>query len=330
MVVRSAVAVALGLVLGAAATAAADPPPATGSDAERALQLFEDGRTLAKNGDFVGACQRFQQSLQLDPGALGTALNLADCYEKRAQTAKAWHLFDKVARRAAQQNDDTKEKFARDRADHLVVQLVAVDAHVAGGLPSGFAIAINGEPVPEVGPGPEIHDLADPGAIVVDATAPGKPAFHAELRGAAGATLDIPIAFPDGTAPDLPRPPAGTHRRGSWVTGSFVVGGAGAAAVLVGLGFGYQARSDHDEVLSSGDCHPTAGGLACNSAGDTNERHAATLANVSTGLTIGGLALVAGGVALFMLAPHDRERDGIAVGPIVDTNKIGIALGGRF
>jgi hypothetical protein len=316
---------------------AADPEaPPTAADSDRATKLFEEGRTLAKKGDWVAACDRFQQALDIDPSALGTALNLADCYEKRAQTAKAWHLFDKVARRGAHsatESDAKKGSYAHDRAETLRVQLVSVDVRVPGHVPDGFALSINGQPVTQISG--EMQDVADPGAIVVEATAPGKPPFHAELRGAAGSTVSIDVVFGDGEVVARParEPAAGAtvHRRSGWVTGAFVVGGAGVAAALVGLGFGYEARSDHDDVLSSNECHDTAAGLSCTAAGAEKERHAATLANVSTGLTVGGLALAAGGVALFMLAPQDREqKDHLGLGPIVTTSQLGVALGGRF
>src|SRR5882757_7808503 len=52
-----------------------------GPDAVRAEALFDEGRRLMTAGDFTAACPKFASSQALDP-AIGTALNLANCYEK--------------------------------------------------------------------------------------------------------------------------------------------------------------------------------------------------------------------------------------------------------
>ena len=67
--------IALTLVL-AARLAAAGPANAPRS---RAAVLFEDGRALLQHGDAAGACAKFRASLELDPLAPGTLLNLGLC-----------------------------------------------------------------------------------------------------------------------------------------------------------------------------------------------------------------------------------------------------------
>ena len=51
-------------------------------------KLFEEGRALAKAGNFTEACAKFETSLSLDP-AVGTKLNFADCHEHLGHFALA-------------------------------------------------------------------------------------------------------------------------------------------------------------------------------------------------------------------------------------------------
>jgi hypothetical protein len=324
-------AIAILLLCGLAGIALADPD-ATGSDAgsaapETAESLFNEGRSLAAAGNFAAACERFERAVALDPGALGTALNLADCYEKRALTAKAYRLFTRVAHDAEVARDDGKATYARDRAGKLVVQLVAVDVHVPARLLSSVAVAIDREPVATVAP--VIHELVDPGMVVVDATAPGELPFHDEHRAGAGDTVTVELVL--GPPPIEPLPPGAgvATRRRSWVLASIIGGGIGLVGVGVGLGFGDAARSDHDRVLDDGSCRATPHGLACTPAGASAEAHAGRLADVATGLTIGGAAVVAAAAVVWALAPRDHLH-GYAVAPIVTGSEIGVVLDRAF
>src|SRR5436309_1887312 len=58
--------------------------------------LFEEGKKLAAAGNYTDACPKFLASYNLEHRT-GTALNLADCYEKSGQLASAWARFVEVA-----------------------------------------------------------------------------------------------------------------------------------------------------------------------------------------------------------------------------------------
>jgi hypothetical protein len=329
-----AIATLLVCALSRAATSDPGDPDATGSGSatpptDTAESLFNEGRTFAAAGNYVAACERFERALALDTTALGTALNLADCYQKRALTAKAYHLFARIARDADLAHDDAKQIYAHDRAAQLVAQLVDVELHVAS--PAHLAIAIDGVPVEGV-IGATVHEVADPGTVVIDATAPGLPPFHAERRAGAKQTLavDVVLALPDNDHIEPFPPGAGVAtRRTSWVIASVAAGGAGVIAAGLGLGFGDAARADHDRVLDDGSCRATPRGLACTPAGATAEAHAGHLADLATGLTIGGAVLVAGAAVVWLVAPRDHVH-GYAIAPAITPSEIGVLLDRAF
>src|SRR5262245_28423128 len=68
-----------------AARGEAQPPSADAA--------FEAGRAAMESGDFSTACQHFAESLRLEP-AVGTQLNLGECYERLGRYASALHAFE--------------------------------------------------------------------------------------------------------------------------------------------------------------------------------------------------------------------------------------------
>ena len=89
------------------------------TDKEHAARLFEEARALVKQGKYEVACPVFESSYQLDP-AIGTELNLADCYEHTNKLEPARKLYDEAAR---EHPNDKRAKFAQDRADAIGKQL---------------------------------------------------------------------------------------------------------------------------------------------------------------------------------------------------------------
>src|SRR5580658_1649767 len=81
---RCAASLLVALLVGARVAQAQQPSAAE--------TLFEQGRELLATGKLVEACDKFAESQKLDP-AVGTLLNLGDCYAKRGMTATAWATF---------------------------------------------------------------------------------------------------------------------------------------------------------------------------------------------------------------------------------------------
>src|SRR5687768_10663170 len=117
--------IALVAVVALAAPARAD------GEKELAAKLFKQGRDLIEAGKIDEACARFQQSLKLDPTAIGTKLNLADCLERKGKLADAYRLFDEAAVEAAKESKEGRESFGRKRADQLVKKLVRIELRFA-------------------------------------------------------------------------------------------------------------------------------------------------------------------------------------------------------
>src|SRR5690349_7303416 len=109
------------LLAGMIATAEADPESA---------RLFEQGRELAKAGNYAGACSKFAKSLELDR-APGTLLNYADCHEHLGHLAEAWRLFDEAAVVSQAENNAERAKFARERAQALVPKTSTIVVRIA-------------------------------------------------------------------------------------------------------------------------------------------------------------------------------------------------------
>jgi tetratricopeptide (TPR) repeat protein len=166
----------------AGADVAADPA---------AEQLFRDGRALLKAGKVDEACDKFQQSRDVE-AKFGTVLNLADCRERQGKFATAWELFleakalaetQKGARDVAEAAQRAK-KIAGKRA-FLTVAIPAED-HVPG-----LVILRNGT---EVAASTWDQPLAiDPGTYAIEAKANGYESAKITVTVAAKANVTAPV-----------------------------------------------------------------------------------------------------------------------------------------
>src|SRR5262245_14840909 len=91
-------------------------------DRVAAESLFSSGRELMQAGKYQEACEKFESSRRLEP-ALGTTLNLANCYEKLGRTASAWAEFKSAAAEAQRLGDPTRKATALERAAALEPKL---------------------------------------------------------------------------------------------------------------------------------------------------------------------------------------------------------------
>ncbi len=327
----------------AVALAVAAPAVAQPTDSPAAQVLFDQARDLATRGDYAQACAKFEASLRLDP-ALGTRMNLADCYEATGKLASAWAMF-KAAADVARIQRDKRESLASTRAAKLEPRLPRLVVRTEGPPVPNMTVVRSGAAIEPAMLGTET--FVDPGRIVITISAVGfesqtitvdaKEGERAEVvipplaRSATGgiaapSSPPRPQATAPGSVEPVPRPPVGHRRR----TG-IVVGVSGLAVFGTGLAVGLAARSAWQDAFEAGRC--SKADLTCTATGQARTDAARTRATISTAMVGIGAVAVGVGVYLYVTAPKpadDRGRAAVRWTPMVSSGTTGIALTGGF
>jgi hypothetical protein len=300
-------------LVGCAALARAEPN-------QRSTDLFDQGRDLAKKGEWAAACSKFAESFALDH-ATGTELNLGDCHEHLGHAQIAWHFFDTAAAEFARASDKRAE-FARGRADALLPKLATIIVKIAEPQAPGLAIAIGGHAVARGADTSSITDHFDPGNITVEATMPGKQPFVRTTTAIAGATVLVEIpTFSTAVAKAAP-----TERRRSRVHLALGLGIAGGAIEIGAVAIAVVAKSQFNRELQNGDCVRTSSGMvACNPTGLPKIQSANTLGDIGTGVGVAAAACGVTALLVYLTAPRD-----VVIAPTATGRDIGITLTSRF
>jgi hypothetical protein len=309
---------------------------ASAGDKAAAESLFDRGLSLMRDGKFQEACETLEQSQSIERG-LGTMLYLAECYEKLGRTASAWALFREAASEARASGQTARADTGASRAAALEPKLSRLTVQVdPKNLIAGFELLRDGQPV-----GRGLYGVAvpvDPGEHQLEARAPGRMPWSSVERVGANAdsvTASVPELLPDTSAPpaaeqlpktggaavDLAAAPTPTGKSSVQRTAGLVAGGAGVVAIGVGAFFGARAMSKNDDAKEH------CVGNRCDEEGaDLTEdaQSAATLANV---FVIGGAALAATGVVLYLTAPTEEAP---AAALSTDGRGVRLTVGGVF
>jgi tetratricopeptide (TPR) repeat protein len=304
-------------IVGFAATAHAD----------QAEQLFQKGKKLLAEKKYHDACNAFEQSDRLDPG-IGAKVNVARCYQAWGRLATAWRWYRDAEQMAITTKDDRVEKIRT-----LIAELDPTVPRLTVSLPAdavseGLVVKLDDiELAPSalgseqrVNPGPHRIETIVNGATQVKTVA-------LERGGSAEITLDVPVRTRPRVTPAAPGvaddDPGRQRRR-------IGLGTAGGGIALLGIAgiVTLRARGDYHHAL---DAHCSGDKDMCDEIGQAATRSARRRANISTGLTIGGLAAVAAGVYLYVTVRDPAEPTGHAlyVAPVIGEGT-GIALGGAF
>jgi tetratricopeptide (TPR) repeat protein len=295
--------VALAATLLAGVAGAADKSPT----AVRAEALFDEGRKLMNAGDFASACPKFAESQTLDP-APGTALNLANCYEKAGKFASAWAAFRSAEAAASAAKQKDRAAFAKKKVTALQPQLSRLTISVSTSAGAVVQVQIDDQPVQ----GPEwgVPVPRDGGSYTIVASAPGKETWttHIELRPTEqNLVVEVPplvdtprpveAARPDAPAESVkadvaPAAPAATRGQGQR-TVAYVVGGLGVAGLGTAGVFGLLAESQWKKAQQA------PNGLHASEA-----NKASNLGNASTIAAVAGGALAATGIILWITSPR--------------------------
>lgn len=306
-------------VLVAAASAHAQP-----SDADK---LFEEGRQLAKAGNYAEACDRFAKSLAIERTS-GTEVNLADCQDHLNHLREAWGLYVAAASDAETEGNKKRTELARERAAKLEPRMTTVIVKVAQPSLSGLLITIDGRSTP---PAAEIHERSDPGQIDVIATAPNLPHFKKTATGVAGATIVVEIPPLDTALPVEHREPdkiiyvAGDRESGR-VHLAYGLAAGGVAAVIGSVAFTLVGRSHYNTAADGPNCDRVGDDITCNDAGNQQVKDAQRLADYGTVAAVASAVLFSAAAIAYFTAPRDQVR----VTPTATATSVGVAVGGTF
>lgn len=334
----------------AAAPATSTPPATTATavadDPAGAKLLFDEAVELANQGKYPEACAKLEQSQKLHDG-LGTAFNLAGCWQKIGRTASAYALFETVVSRAHAAGQTEREDLARSRLEALAPKLSRVRIDLAERAPD-TQVYRDDVPVPESDWGKAVP--VDRGSHAVRVSAPGKKAWSANVDVSEPA-LTLAVAVPaladetpvaaapaetEETEPNAESKPTEAKPSGSGArTRAIIVAGLGAGALTFGIieGAQYIYSNNAAKGLCPSGVNCTDEEIAQHEKAVHDAKQARTWAFVGIGVGTATLALA---TYLFFSAPHasepaDQKRTALAVEPVVDgRGTYGAALHGSF
>jgi hypothetical protein len=292
-----------GGIASAARDAHADPSEGGAAAAE---SLFQEARKLMDAKRYSEACPKLVASHKLAP-AVGTLLNLADCYERAGQNASAWARFHEAIALAQRLGRPDREKTARERADKLEPRLIKLTITAQD---TNLDVKLDGNALDSSVLGTAVP--VDPGKHTVDAKAKGKKAFSTTIdvsERIRTPSVEIPaLEAETETATGGPNGGGETHPPDETKDGStqrivgLVVMGVGVAGAAVGTIFGLKTSSTWSDAQTH------CAGTECDRTGVQLASDAKNAGTVSTISFIAGGALLAGGAIIYFTAPSGPAK----------------------
>lgn len=288
-------------------TATAQAP----GNVEDANRAFLEGRELLTSNRTEEACQKFEESIALDPTAPGVMLNLGLCYERLERYATSLFWFRKAQVAAAEAHLPAYEDEAKRHTLALAtkVSIVRVDASAAPGV----EIRIDDK---RIDPIEYARIEVDRGSHELEARADGKPPYQKsfEVTARDGGTLVIPrfvdeVTTPVDTGPSEPAPAPAPRGR---IVLAASLGGAGLALCIASPLWARHTKHAYDDAVAAGEMPSYAS--------------ARTEQHVATGLFVAGAAAV--GVAAYLYVTRPAQATTIA--PAVDGDQVGLVMSGSF
>jgi hypothetical protein len=283
-------------------------------------EAFEKGRAALAQGDYVGACTFFEESVKLDP-APGTVLNLGICNEKQGKYIAAVTHYKNAALAFGK---SPAHLDAEKRAEEAERKVALVIVRRSPNLPADARVSINGRQL-------KAEELEqpmriDPGPVELSVDADGfernvtpvraESGMQSEAIAVQGARLStktvVKTELRDGVSPLR--------------TVGFVVGGVGVASVLVGGITGALAMGQAGIYRDA--CDRRATPNVCTQRGYDSAQSLKTLAPLSTITLIAGGVLVAAGVTLILVAPKTSTAEKPRAGHLQFTPSFGPRVAG--
>jgi hypothetical protein len=189
-----------------------------------AEQLFQRGRDALARGDVAEACPLLADSLSVD-AAGGTALLLADCWERLGKLATAWSAYQTALAYALRDDRADRADAARARVASIAPRLPRLRLIGHRSMPEGAQLTLDREALPAGAWNAAIP--VDPGTHWIVASAPGFRTVRFRAEAKVGAVTDVRLT-------QLTRLPP-SRRPASKARESTAVGDIGTTAVAVGL-----------------------------------------------------------------------------------------------
>ena len=282
------------LVVAGVAQAQPDPFEQRRGASELAADLFTEARRLIQEGKLTEACKKFEASFGLED-ALGTQLNVADCWERQGRLLEAFHEFDLITRRAFSRGDTNRLAFARERRTALQARLAVIEIELTEPVASSTVVKLDGIPL-----GPATPKYVLPKEYVLEARAATQERVSTRITLRPGERRKFSI-------PSLAEPPS--RRRKSWIYASAAVAGAGALTTIAGV----VLRSDTDPLDGTACTLTVYDTYACPSDAQYEALRAnmkdAERNTIASNIAIGsGITVIFAGIIVFAVAPRDRVR----------------------
>ena len=287
----------------------ATPSPARADDAATAQALFDEAMALKAKEQWAEACPKFESSYKLDP-ALGTLLNLANCFEKVGKTASAWARWEEAYQWATKNGDDRAD-YAKTQRDALVPKLPKLKINVAHPVP---ALSIQRDTAKVTDAMYGVALPVDPGEHTVFVKRDDEILKTEKVKvvEAQSAEISLDLAAIEKAAPP-PKPkkdvvvvgPSPALRKVGWGLGGGGLGVVAIAAALEGLAAARKAEADSGVNCVKKICTPAGYQVAQDAKG---------IAEAGQWIGIGGIVIAAVGVTLLVVTPSatvvkDKEKE---------------------
>lgn len=297
--------------------ACALPARAYADDVKTADDKFAAAAKLREAGENDAACAMFDESLALNPNAIGTILNVARCAEEANHVATAIHYFSDAQSRAREQGLGPQLAAAEEHLAKLTPRASHLAIAFSEALTTDAKVVVQGRIVELSATG---DVLVDAGPVKVVVSEPGRVSYTTTLTVAEAShrALAIPaLGFPV------------TVRNTRRTVGKILVGAAGVtfATGVVVAAIGHSRWSDATKNCPKDEL----GTLSCPQADYDTAKSGITLGNVGTGFAVASGVIVVAGAALWLLSPNPTLHEHpIALVPLLSPTEAGLAAITRF
>ena len=297
-----------GLLCSWLANAAAQSP----DDIKRANEIFLEGRDLLTSKQTAAACEKFEESIALDPTAPGVMLNLGLCYEMLEKYATSLYWFRKAQVAAAEAKLPAYEDEAKRHTLLLSAKVSTVKLDTSA-APADVEIRIDSK---LIAPTDYARVELDRGTHSLEARASGKQPYKESIEDDEG-TITLPPLVDEDTVrlpppPIEPTPPSNMGR--TVLAASF--GAVGLGLCIASPLWARHTMNAYDEAVMKGEMPDYSSARA--------KQH------IATGMFVAGLAAIGFGTYLYLTMPSNSPTATTAITPVIDAHHVGIAISGSL